>query len=135
MYLVDSSAWIEYLRRTGSRADAQVTELVERASPTAGVTEPVIMELLAGARDSADFRKLRRLASAMPLCPIDPVCDFTEGAALYKLLRNEGLTIRSVTDCLIAAIAWRRDATVVHADADFDRIAARYPVQVMSLIG
>jgi predicted nucleic acid-binding protein len=40
-----------------------------------------------------------------------------------------------VTDCLIAAIAWRRDATVVHADADFDRIAARYPAQVMSLIG
>jgi len=135
VYLVDSSAWIEYLRRTGSRADVQVTDLVERESPTAGVTEPVIMELLAGARDSADFRKLRRLTSAMPLCPIDPVCDYTEGAALYKLLRNEGLTIRSVTDCLIAAIAWRRDATVVHADADFDRIAARYPVQVMSLIG
>jgi predicted nucleic acid-binding protein len=34
----------------------------------------------------------------------------------------------------MAAIARRRDATVVHADADFDRIAARYPVQVMSLL-
>ena len=43
MYLVDSSAWIEYLRRTGSRADLQVTELVEQPSPAAGVTEPVIM--------------------------------------------------------------------------------------------
>ena len=134
MYLVDSSAWIEYLRRTGSRADLQVTELVERAAPAAGVTEPVIMELLAGARDSTDFRKLRLLTTAMPLCGIDPVCDYTEGAALYKLLRNEGLTLPSITDCLIAAIAWRRDATVVHADADFDRIAARYPVRVMSLL-
>ena len=134
MYLVDSSAWIEYLRRTGSRADLQVTELVERAAPAAGVTEPVIMELLAGARDSTDFRKLRLLTTAMPLCGIDPVCDYTEGAALYKLLRNEGLTIPSITDCLIAAIARRRDATVVHADADFDRIAARYPVRVMSLL-
>jgi len=134
VYLVDSSAWIEYLRRTGSRADMHVTELVERAIPAAGVTEPVIMELLAGARDSAHFRKLRRLTTAMPLCRIDPVCDYTEGAALYKLLRNEGLTIRSITDCLIAAIAWRRDATIVHADTDFDRIASRYPVQVMSLL-
>jgi len=43
------------------------------------VTEPVIMELLAGARNLADFRKLRRLTSAMPLCAIDPVCDYTEG--------------------------------------------------------
>jgi predicted nucleic acid-binding protein len=134
VYLVDSSAWIEYLRRTGSRADLQVTDLVERTTPAAGVTEPVIMELLAGARDSADFRKLRRLTSAMPLCQVDPVCDFTEAGALYQLLRKEGLTVRSLTDCLIAAIAWRRDATVVHAAADFDRIAARYPVQVMSLV-
>jgi predicted nucleic acid-binding protein len=134
VYLVDSSAWIEYLRRTGSRADLQVTDLVERTTPAAGVTEPVIMELLAGARDSADFRKLRRLTSAMPLCQVDPVCDFTEAGALYQLLRKEGLTVRSLTDCLIAAIAWRRDATVVHADADFDRIAACYPVQVMSLV-
>src|SRR2546429_4145690 len=134
MYLVDSSAWIEYLRRTGSLADAQVTELVEQPSPTAGVTEPVIMELLAGARDSADFRKLRRLTTAMPLFRIDPVCDFTEAAALYKVLRGAGVTIRSMTDCLIAAIAWRREATLVHADADFDRIAARYPVRVMSLV-
>jgi hypothetical protein len=134
VYLVDSSAWIEYLRGTGSRAHQEVRAMVRRDSPTAGVTEPVIMELLVGARNLADFRKLRRLTSAMPLCAIDPVCDYTEGAALYKLLRTEGLTIRSVTDCLIAAIAWRRDATVVHADVDFDRIAARYPVQVMSLL-
>jgi predicted nucleic acid-binding protein len=134
MYLVDSSAWIEYLRRTGSPADLQVTELVEQEAPAAGVTEPVIMELLSGARDSADFRKLRRLTTAMPLYRIDPVCDYTEAAALYKVLRGAGVTIRSITDCLIAAIAWRRQATLVHADADFNRIAARYPVQVMSLI-
>ena len=54
--------------------------------------------------------------------------------AADPIVPDEGLTIRSVTDCLIAAIAWRRDATVVHADVDFDRIAARYPVQVMSLL-
>jgi hypothetical protein len=134
MYLVDSSAWIEYLRRTGSRADEQVTELVERKSPVAGVTEPVIMELLSGARDPADFRKLRRLTTAMPLYRVDPVCDYTEAAALYKVLRGAGVTIRSITDCLIAAIAWRREATLVHADVDFDRIAARYPVHVLSLV-
>jgi predicted nucleic acid-binding protein len=134
VYLVDSSAWIEYLRGTGSPAHLEVRAMVRRPTPAAGVTEPVIMELLAGARDAAGFRKLRRLTGAMPLCRVDPVCDYTEGAALYKVLRSEGQTIRSITDCLIAAIAWRRDATVVHADADFDRIAARYPVRVMSLL-
>lgn len=133
MYIVDSSAWIEYLRGTGSRAHHQVRSMVRRDTPTAGVTEPVIMELLSGARDSGDFRKIERLTKAMPLAQVDPVCDFTEGGAIYKMLRNEGITIRSRIDCLIAAVAWRRDATLVHADRDFDAIASRYPVRVMSL--
>jgi predicted nucleic acid-binding protein len=133
VYIVDSSAWIEYLRRTGSHADHEVTQMVERESPTAGVTEPVIMELLSGARDSGDFRKIERLTRAMPLCSVDPDCDFVEAGALYQVLRNEGITIRSWIDCLIAVVAWRRGATLVHADRDFDAIASRYPVRVMSL--
>jgi predicted nucleic acid-binding protein len=133
VYIVDSSAWIEYFRRTGSRADAEVTRMVERESPTAGVTEPVIMELLSGARDTGNFRRIERLTRAMPLVQLDPACDFTEAGALYKVLRNEGITIRSRVDCLIAAIALRHDATLVHADRDFDAIASRYPMRVMSL--
>jgi predicted nucleic acid-binding protein len=133
VYIVDSSAWIEYLRGTGSRAHYQVRAMVRRGTPTAGVTEPVIMELLSGARDSGDFRQIERLTKAMPLAQVDPVCDFTEAGAIYKMLRNEGITIRSRIDCLIAAVAWRRGATLVHADRDFDAIASRYPVQVMSL--
>ncbi len=108
--------------------------MVRREPPTAGVTEPVIMELLAGARDAGNFRRIERLTDAMPLCQVDPVCDFAEAGALYKVLRDAGITIRSSVDCLIAAIAWRRNATIVHADRDFDAIAARYPVQVMSLV-
>jgi predicted nucleic acid-binding protein len=107
--------------------------MVRRDFPVAGITEPVIMELMAGARDSADFGTLTRLTSAMPLLKVDPECDFQEAGVLYKILRNAGVTIRSMNACLIAAIAWRRDATVVHADADFDEIAARYPVKVKSL--
>lgn len=134
MYIVDSSAWIEYLRRTGSRADAEVTQMVEREWPNAGVTEPVVMELLAGARDRENFLRLERLLEAMPLCQVDPVCDFGEAGALYRYLRDKGISIRSQVDCLIAATAWRRDATIVHADRDFDVIASRYPIQVMSLV-
>ena len=108
--------------------------MVRSVPPTAGVTEPVIMELLSGARDSGNFKRIERITSAMPLCQVDPVCDFTEAGALYKYLRDRGVTVRSSVDCLIAATACRRDATVVHADRDFDAIAAHYPVQVLSLV-
>jgi len=134
VYLVDSSAWVEFLRKTGSQAHLEVRGMVRRESPSAGVTEPVIMELLAGARDRENYIRIERLLNAMPLCRVDPACDFGEAGALYKYLRDKGVTIRSQVDCLIAAIAWRRDATIVHADRDFDTIASRYPVQVMSLV-
>jgi predicted nucleic acid-binding protein len=133
-YLVDTSAWVEYFRGTGSRAHLTVKGLVLRSQPVAGVTEPVVMELLSGARDSGNFRKLQRVTNAMPLLKMFPEGDFTEAGALYAVLRDAGVTIRSQVDCLIAAIAWRTEATVVHADADFDRIAERYPVKVMSLL-
>lgn len=107
--------------------------MVRRASPIAGVTEPVIMELLAGARDNRNFSRIERLTNAMPLCQVNPVLDFPEAGALFKYLRDRGTTIRSMTDCLIAAVAWRLEATIVHADRDFDAIASHYPVQVMSL--
>ncbi len=133
MYLIDSSAWIEYLRRTGSRADSEVTRLVH-APGSVAITEPVIMELLAGARGARDFRGLSAMTSALPLMAVEAVCDYPEAAAIYKLLRYSGLTVRSLVDCLIAAVAMRRDATVVHSDADFDVIASRLPLKVLSLL-
>ena len=64
MYLVDSSAWIEYLRATGSAAGMQVTRLIEDNAPVA-ITEPVIMELLAGARVPGSFRQLEMALSLL----------------------------------------------------------------------
>lgn len=135
MYLVDTSAWVEYFRRTGSRADEEVTRMVERDTPTAGITEPVIMELMAGARDTENFRRIDRITAAMPLLEVYPPCDFPEAGALYSYLRSKGKTIRSMTDCVIASVGWRLEATIVHADRDFDVIAEHHPeLEVMSLV-
>ncbi len=38
-----------------------------------------------------------------------------------------------MADCLIAAVAMRCDATVVHVDADFDVIASCVPLRTVSL--
>ena len=133
-YLVDTSVWVEYFRRTGSRADEEATRMIERAEPIAGITEPVIMELLAGARDTANFRRIERITDAMPLLEVYPPCDFGEAGSLFLTLRRKGKTIRSMTDCIIASVAWRLEATLVHADRDFDVIADHFPeLRVMSL--
>jgi predicted nucleic acid-binding protein len=133
MHLIDTSAWIEYLRATGSKADGEVTRLIEANAPIA-TTEPIIMELLAGARDAGSFRRLRAMADGLPLMALEPASDYHEAAAIFRLARMGGKTIRSMADCLIAAVGMRRDATVVHFDADFDMIAACVPLRTVSLL-
>jgi hypothetical protein len=46
--LWDTSAWVENDRATGSRTDLRVTSLVAADGPIA-VTEPIVMEVVAGA--------------------------------------------------------------------------------------
>lgn len=47
MILADASAWVEYDRASGSAADERLAELIAADGPLA-VTEPVLMEVLAG---------------------------------------------------------------------------------------
>lgn len=81
------------------------------------------MEVLAGARDDAHERLLRRLLRRVELLPLEAAVDF-EGAALtYRLCRRSGVTPRSLIDCMIAAVAMRSHAAVLAHDTDFSLIA------------
>ncbi len=127
-YLVDTSAWIEYLRDTGSAACEYVDQLIQKQEAVF-LTEPVIMELLAGAGPRT-IGRLEKLAGAFPLLLVDAALDYHEAARIYRMVRSSGDTPRSHVDCLIAAVASRTDAVLVHADRDFRIIAQRYYLQL-----
>jgi len=120
--LADSSAWIEYDRATGSPPDRRIRELIEGNGPLA-VTEPVVMELLAGARDKRREGSLRRLLARFELLHFDAVTDFDGAALIYRRCRAAGVTPRGLIDCMIAAVAWRNGATLLAHDVDLDRVA------------
>jgi len=120
--LVDSSAWVEYDRATGSPSDLRLRELIVGDGPIA-VTEPVIMEVLAGARDDRRELDLRRLLGRFSLCGFDAVSDFHAAVRIYRRCRSAGVTPRGLIDCMIVAVAWRRGASLLAHDADMDRIA------------
>ena len=121
MILADTSAWVEYDRATGSAVDRRVAELIEGAGELA-VTEPVVMEVLAGARDDRRELDLRRLLLRFELLPFDPASDFDGAVRIYRLCRAAGVTPRGMIDCMIAAVAWRRTATLLAHDADLARV-------------
>ncbi|MGH3938128.1 MAG: PIN domain-containing protein [Pseudonocardiaceae bacterium] len=45
----------------------------------------------------------------------------------YRTVRRGGQTVRKLLDCLIASVAMRADATLVHRDHGFDVMAGRMP--------
>ena len=122
MILVDTSAWVEFDRATGSRIDARLTELIA-ATDEVAVTEPVIMEVLAGARDDRRERDLRRLMERFVLMRFDAAIDFDAATRIYRMCRRAGVTPRGMVDCMIAAVALRHGATLLATDTDLDRVA------------
>ncbi len=129
MILADTSAWVEYDRATGSAVDTRLTQLIADEVPLA-VTEPVIMEVLAGARTDARERDLRRLLLRFDLHTIDPAPDFEAAARIYRQCRKNGITPRGLIDCLITAVAWRRDAILLADDVDLHRVASVIGVEM-----
>lgn len=129
MILVDSSAWVEYLRATGSDTHARVRAYKDNTAQLA-ITEVVAMELLAGVRTADEEDQVDRIVTGIPLLHTAGLEDFVEAAALYRQCRRGGETVRRMTDCLVAAVAIRNDAAVLHRDADFDVLARHTALQV-----
>lgn len=122
MILADTSAWVEYDRATGSSADQRVTELIATDGPLM-FTEPVLMEVLAGARSPAREEDLRRMLLRFSLAHFDAVTDFDGATRIYRRCRQSGITPRGMVDCTIAAVAYRRALTLLAWDADMVRVA------------
>jgi predicted nucleic acid-binding protein len=122
MILADTSAWVEYDRATGSSVDDRMTELIATDGPLM-VTEPVMMEVLAGARTDAQEDELRRLLRRAGLLHFDAATDFDAAMRIYRRCRGSGVTPRGMIDCMIAAVAWRRRAVLLSRDVDLERVA------------
>lgn len=122
MILADTSAWVEYDRATGSRADQRIAELITTDGPLM-YTEPVLMEVLAGARSAAREEDPRRMLLRFGLAHFDAVTDFDAATRIYRRCRQSGITPRGMVDCLIAAVAYRRALTLLAWDADMFRVA------------
>lgn len=130
MTLADTSAWIEFIRRTGSPINNRLREGIREG--TVVTTDPVVMEVLAGARDESHSRRLTSLLAGANFAPAGGPGIWEQAARIYRRCRSEGFTPSSQLDCLIAAVAIREDVPVLHADRDFDLIARHTPLRVVA---
>jgi predicted nucleic acid-binding protein len=119
MPLIDTSAWIEFLRKTGSETNIEMRNVLTRRHH---ICDVVTMEILSGARDDANAQSLKRLLSRATVIETKPI-DYQNAASIYRACRKVGITVRTQIDCLIAAIAIRTGTPLLHQDSDFIAIA------------
>lgn len=122
--MVDSSAWVEFLRATGSREHLRIKKALNERTPLLLCTT-VLQEVLQGAQNSTDMLRLEQgLSHLVRIEPANLFAQTRMAAHLYARCRWSGFTLRSAGDCMIAALAIELNQPVLHRDRDFDHIAA-----------
>lgn len=109
-------------------------EEIESEGEAAGWALPLVclQEVLQGAKDEREWKTLRQtLESQEIVSPVDPLALHVEAARIYFECRRRGLTVRSSTDCFIAALALEHGLVLLHDDSDFDAIARVRPLRTL----
>lgn len=118
MTLIDTSAWIEFLRPDGNlQIKTEVGDLVQ--SGRAAFTCPIRYELVSGARknEQGALDLLFEVAHHVPTKP----ADWSRAAEIRAVLIRKGATVPQ-TDLLIFCVAERCDMSLLARDAHFDSI-------------
>jgi len=117
MIVVDTSVWIDFLRRARTR---QTETLVANMRPLdVMIGEPILLEVLQGARDD---RHAAALESDLRLFLVEGMLDSNiavRAAAHYRTLRTKGITIRKTID-VIATYCIENGHHLLHDDRDFE---------------
>ncbi len=131
MVVVDTTVWIDLLRGNRTQQVDRLRALL-RAYSDVALTDVVLMELLQGARDDLQERSLKERFSAFPILKLETLDDFAHAARMNRAACGAGVTLGNRLDYLIAVVCVREDAAILHADADFDRLASCTELRVLS---
>jgi len=125
----DTSAWVEFLRKTGSKVHLRLRRLIAEGGALA-VTEIVVMEVLAGARSQHHAEELRAHLLSFPVLRLRGLDGFDAAIALYRACQTAGETVRELSSCLVAVPTIEAGATLLQADCDFEVLARHTPLKL-----
>lgn len=118
MVIVDTSVWVEFLRRNGSPEHLGIDRLLQQGQVV--MVGPVLTEVLQGARSSAEFERLRYLLVSLRYAQETPETWIRAGDIAYQL-RQQGLSL-ALIDLLIATLALQHDYQLYTLDEHFQRV-------------
>ena len=128
--IVDTSAWIEYIRRTESAFDLFLDAAVRDGQPIA-TPAAVLAELLSGARSEVEATDLLQFLGRFEILIADSLTHYQGAARIYRVCRRSGFTIRSTVDCMVAATALANRRPLLARNRDFAVIARHTELELV----
>ena len=129
MVIVDTSAWIEYLRGGLPGVVEKVDRCLER--DVVGIGDLIYCEVMQGIRSAPESRQVSSLLLALPRFEMVGFEIAQKSAANYRLLRSRGVTVRKTIDVLVGTFCAEHGFPVVHSDVDFTRMAAHIGLEIL----
>ncbi len=120
MLVVDSSVWIDFFNAAQNPAAQLLEHLLEQGEIRLVVPDLVLFEVLRGFRHERDYRQARLLMQTLNVETVGGADMVLAAAQHYRSLRDQGVTVRSSIDVLVATFCIERDYALLHRDRDFE---------------
>ncbi len=126
--IVDTSVWIDFYNGISNK---QVEVLKSIMLTDIIVIPPIIVqEILQGIKEIKLLHIVEDSILGFQFLKYDAYEAALEAAALYRLLRSKGVTVRSSNDCLIAWFCITNSFSILHNDKDFNNIAKHTSLKI-----
>jgi len=115
--LVDSSVWIDFFNGVENKQTAALRLCNRRSVSLVG--DLIMLEVLQGFRHDRDAKRARDAFLALgpvPLCNNEVALRAAEN---FRSLRRLGVTVRKITDTIIATYCIEHSLPLLHNDRDF----------------
>ncbi|MFZ4510571.1 MAG: PIN domain-containing protein [Candidatus Nanopelagicales bacterium] len=122
-YLADSSVWIDFLQRPAARLNGFIRD------EEVAHSEPVMMEVLSGARERAEIERVQRMLLGTPLLQFDSASDFGAATELRRSALSQRLRV-GLVDCMILAVAGRHGVPLLTLDRGQAALAQSHGIPV-----
>ena len=129
MVIVDTSAWIEYLRGGVPRIVEKVDRCLEQ--DLVGIGDLVYCEIMQGIRSPRQRNQVATLLLSLPQFDMVGFHIAEKSAANYQLLRSKGVAVRKTIDVLIGTFCAENGLQIVHCDSDFGLMAEHIGLDVL----
>jgi predicted nucleic acid-binding protein len=134
MILVDTSIWIDFLRGENSSERRLLHKLIEDEEEIS-ITGIVLTEILQGIKEDKKYQITKNYLLKFPMYEPSGINTYIDAARIYRECRNNGKTVRSTIDCIVAAICLENDLSILHKDRDYDIIQEFVGLKVVKLEG